>query len=49
MHNQIDTSTGNSTNEENAKEEDGADEEDEGDKAKVKQQLDQKDFANVWR
>ncbi|CAM9737544.1 unnamed protein product, partial [Ectocarpus sp. 8 AP-2014] len=45
----IETSTGNNTNEENVKEEDGADEEDEGDKAKVKQQLDQKDFANVWR
>ncbi|CAM9154523.1 unnamed protein product [Ectocarpus sp. 4 AP-2014] len=46
---EIETSTGNSTNEKNVKEEDGAGEQDEGDKAKVKQQLGQKDFANVWR
>ncbi|CAM9380917.1 unnamed protein product, partial [Ectocarpus sp. 13 AM-2016] len=45
----IATSTGNSTNEKNVKEEDGAGEADEGDKAKVKQQLGQRDFANVWR
>lgn len=49
MHNQIETSAENNTDEENVNGEDGADEEDEGDKAKVKRQLDLKDFANVWR